>query len=185
MYIFHRYYYWLFLFIHATIINCSRFVSLFSVCQNYKVMTFNIIAHQMNTITWNIVIYKEDFPPKPVFASSFCFFQAVTWQSLCSGFISEVVRLICVLCDAVVCVRSSCLMFMYWDASCRSHVAFLMNCFRRLSTFFILSLFVSLSVFLSSLPPLKTLARMNLAACVRKTIMSGTFRSADNGPFLC
>ncbi len=67
-------------------------------------------------------------------------------------------------------------MFMY----CRSHVAFMMNCFRRLSTFIIPSLFVSLSV-----PPLslKTLARMNLAACVRKTIMSGTFRSADNGRF--
>lgn len=133
-----------FLFINATIINYSRFVYLFSVCPNYKVMmTFNIVAHQMNTIPWNIVIYKEDFPPNAVL---FEFFQAVTWQSLLRLSIWSCTFK---LCDAVLCVRSSCLMFMYWDAYCRSHVAFLMNCFRRLSTFFIPSLFVSLSA-----PPL-------------------------------
>ncbi len=187
MYIFHRYYYWLFLFINATIINRKK-VDLFLFFQFVKIIKWwhltllHIRWTKSHEILWFI---KRIFPQNLFLLLLFDFFQAVTWQSLCSVFISEVVRLICVLCDAVVCVRSSCLMFMYWDASCRSHVAFLMNCFRRLSTFFILSLFVSLSVFLSSLPPLKTLARMNLAACVRKTIMSGTFRSADNGPFLC
>lgn len=78
----------------------------------------------------------------------------IPWQSLCSVFKSEVERLICVLCDAVVCVRSSCLMFMYWDASCRSHVAFLMNCFRRLSTFFYsVSLCLSFCLPLIPAPP--------------------------------